>query len=122
MAWSGDRAGPFIEFYRASVPEGQSHWHYNADVEVRLPTPTKAVLIRYTGDPGVNNLRIYAHCLADVPTRRSPVVITHAWREGSLPKTKSVRLGGPGRYEITTVAEPVDESVELAVPSRPLQQ
>jgi hypothetical protein len=122
MAWSGDRAGPFVEFYRASVPAGQSHWHYNADVEVRLPTPVKTVFIRYTGDPGVNNLRIYAHCLADAPTRRSPVVITHAWREGSRLKTKSIRLGGPGPYEITTEAEPIDEYVELAVPSRPLQE
>jgi hypothetical protein len=122
MAWSGDRDGPFVEFYRADVPAGQSHWHYNADVEVRLPTPTKTVFIRYTGDPGVNNLRIYAHCLADAPTRRSPVVITHAWREGSRLKAKSVRLEEPGPYEITTEAEPVDEYVELAVPSRPLQE
>jgi hypothetical protein len=120
MAWSTDRAGPFLEFYRASVPAGQSHWHYNADVEVKLPAPTGAVFIRYTGDPGVNNLRIYAHCVADAPTRRSPVMITHAWREGSLRKTRTVHLDGPGSYEITTDADPVDESVELAVPSRRL--
>src|SRR5262249_15969116 len=120
MAWSGDRAGPFIEFYRASVPADQSHWHYNADVEVRLPTPTRTVFLRYTEDPGVNNLRIYAHCLADAPARRSPVDSTHAWREGSLLKTNTVHLEGPGPYEITAGADPVDESVELAVPCRPL--
>jgi hypothetical protein len=122
MAWSTDRAGPFVEFYRASVPAGQSHWHYNADVEVKLPVPTETVFIRYTGDPGVNNLRIYAHCLADAPARRPPVSITHAWREGSLRKSRTVHLEGPGPYEITTEADPVDEYVELAVPSRPLPQ
>ena len=88
---------------------------------MKLPVPTETVFIRYTGDPGVNNLRIYAHCLADAPARRSPVTITHAWREGSLRKTRTVHLDGPGPYEVTTEADPVDESVELAVPSRPLQ-
>jgi hypothetical protein len=118
MAWSTDRAGAYTEFYRAAVPAGQSHWHYNADVEVKLPAPAKTVFIRYTGDPGVNNLRIYAHCLADAPRPRSPVVITHAWREGSQLKTKTVRLEQPGPYEITAEDDPVDEYIEMTVPSR----
>jgi hypothetical protein len=117
MAWSTDLAGPYKEFYRAEVPAGQSHWHYNADVEVKLPVPAKSVYVRYMGNPGVNNLRIFAHCLADSPHKRSPVVITHAWREGGDLKTKTVRLDRPGPYEITAAAEPVDESVELAIPS-----
>jgi hypothetical protein len=119
MAWSMDREGPFTEFYRADVPAGQSHWHYNADVEVKLSAPAKTVFLRYTGDPGVNNLRIYAHCLADTPRRRSPVEITHAWREGTQRKTKTVRLEEPGSYEITAGDDPVDEYVELKIPSRP---
>ena len=117
MAWASDLAGPFTEFYRADVPAGQSHWHYNADVEVRLSKPAKTVFLRYTGDPGVNNLRIYAHCLPDAPFRRSPVAITHAWREAGELKTKTGRLAEPGTYEITVAADPVDEYVELSVPS-----
>ena len=117
MAWAADRAGPFTEFYRADVPAGQSHWQYNADVEVKLPKPAKTVFIRYTGNPGVNNLRIYAHCLADQPAKRSPIAITHAWREGSELKTKTVRLEQAGPYEITAGDDPTDEYVELAVAS-----
>jgi hypothetical protein len=117
MAWSTDVAGPFHEFYNAEVPAGQSHWHYNADVEMKLPTPAKTVFVRYTGDPGVNNLRIFAHCLRDAPVSRSPVTITHAWHENGTLKSKTVRLAEPGPYEVTADVDPVDEFVELAIPS-----
>jgi len=117
VAWSTDLAGPFHEFYRADVPAGQSHWHYNADVEVKLPTPTKTVFIRYTGQPAVNNLRIFAHCLSDSPPWRSPVTITHAWREGAELKRQTVRLDRPSPYEVTTEGEPQDEFVEISIPS-----
>jgi hypothetical protein len=117
MAWSTHLAGPFHEFYKADVPAGQSHWHYNADVEIKLPRPAKTLVIRYTGDPGVNNLRIYAHCLADEPSKRSPMTITHAWREAGVLKSKTVRLEQPGSYEIAAADDPVDEYLELAIPS-----
>jgi hypothetical protein len=118
MAWAIDPDGPFTDFYQANVPAGQSHWHYNADVEVKLPMPAKSVFIRYTGDPGVNNLRIYAHCLPDHPPRRSPVMITHAWYEGSENKTKTILVDRPGTYEINVENDPEDESIELAIPSQ----
>ncbi len=51
MAWATDEPGDFTEFYRADVPAGQSHWHYNADVEVKLDAPAKTVFIRYAGVP-----------------------------------------------------------------------
>jgi hypothetical protein len=47
------------------------------------------------------------------------VTITHAWREESVLKTKTVRLTQPGPYEITAEGDPVDEFVELAVASSP---
>jgi hypothetical protein len=117
MAWSTDPMGEYTEFYRASIPAGQSHWHYNADVEVKLPVPAKTIFVRYTGNPGVNNLRIYAHCVADAPAQHSPVDITHAWREGSLRKTRTVHLERPGPYEILAADDPMDEYVELSIPS-----
>ena len=116
MARSAQESGGFREFYRADVPAGQSHWHYNADVEVKLDTPLKTVFIRYTGDPGVNNLRIFAHCVEDTPSSRSPVRITHAWRERGELKTRTVTLQKPGPYEVTAESDPVDEYVELSVP------
>ncbi|MGD0088821.1 MAG: hypothetical protein ABSE73_02770 [Planctomycetota bacterium] len=107
----------FKDFYKAEIPAGQNHWHYNADVEVRLERPTKTVFVRYTGDPGVNNLRLYAHCVDDHPSASRPVAITHAWTENGVPKTKQVILEKPGAYEVVAEAEPTDEYLEIAVPS-----
>src|SRR5262245_16686939 len=104
--------------YKADVPAGQGHWHYNADRELKLDAPARVVFLRYIGDPGVNHLRIYAHCSDDKPPRGSGVVITHTWKENGAAKSKQVCLDGPGAYEITTVNEPIDGSVEIAVPSR----
>ncbi|HVE40506.1 MAG TPA: hypothetical protein VNM14_11490 [Planctomycetota bacterium] len=117
MEWAADAPSGFKEFYRAEVPAGQNHWHYNADVEVKLDAPAKTVFLRYVGDPGVNNLRIFAHCVEDAPPHSSPVRITHAWKEKGQLKTKAVTLEKPGPYEVTTEDEPADEYVELAVPT-----
>jgi hypothetical protein len=40
------------------------------------------------------------------------------WRENGVRKTRTVRRDGPGEYDVTTDVEPVDESIETAVPSR----
>ena len=119
MAWAADEPRDFKEFYRAEVPAGQSHWHYNADVEVKLDRPAKDVYLRYVGDPGVNNLRIFAHCVEDAPRKSSPVRITHAWKEKGALKTTTVTLDRPGPYEVTPEDEPVDEYVEISVPGGP---
>jgi hypothetical protein len=87
------------------------------DREVRLAEPARVVYLRYVGDPGVNNLRIYAHCLDDRPRPSPVVVITHTWTETGVRKTKTVTLTKPGSYEVITEDDPVDESVEIAVPS-----
>jgi hypothetical protein len=99
------------------VPTGNNHWHFNADAEVKLDAPTKTVYVRYVGDPGVNNLRIYAHCIKDEPSASAFVTITHAWRERGQRKTKTVTLDKPGRYEIIADDDPVDEFIEFSVPS-----
>jgi hypothetical protein len=117
MAWAANEPSGFKEFYRAEVPAGQSHWHYNADVEVRLDAPARTVFLRYVGDPGVNNLRIYAHCVEDAPRAGGPVTIRHAWTEKGRPKTASVTLERPGPYEVVAEDDPVDDWIELAVPS-----
>lgn len=119
MAYGVEKGGPFQEFYRAEIPAGQSHWHTNADVEVKLEAPAREVLVKYVGEPGVNNLRLYAHCVDDAPAASGPVSITHAWREGGELRKKTVTLEKPGPYEVVVEGEPVDEYIELSVPSRP---
>jgi hypothetical protein len=113
------RAQGFPDDLPRRVPTDQSHWHYNADREIKLDQPAKVVYLRYEGDPGVNSLRIYAHCLDDRPVRTNPITITHTWTENGVPKTHKVTLAKPGFYEITTDADPVDESIELACPVPP---
>src|SRR5262249_57529707 len=79
----------FRPLYRAEVPADQDHWHYNVDREVRLDRPARTVFVRYSGDPGVNNLCIYAHCLDDRPRAPAVVRVTHTCVEDphSLPPT-----------------------------------
>ena len=106
-----------MSVYRADVPADQGHWHYNADREVKLDVPARTVYVEYVGDPGVNNIRIYAHSVADNPRPATPVTITHTWTENRSIRSRTVTMPKPGPYEIETGAEPVDQSVEIAVRS-----
>lgn len=118
MAYAVDEPKGFKRFYKAKVPAGQAHWHYNADVEVKLDKPAGTVYIEYVGNPGVNNLRIYAHCVEDRPRPATPMVITHKWTEAGAAKSKTVTMDKDvGSYEIVAEADPIDVSVELSVPS-----
>jgi hypothetical protein len=117
IAYALEEAKDFRPLYRAAVPSDQSHWHYNVDREVRLDRPAKIVYLRYEGDPGVNNLQIYAHCLDERPRRRGHVTITHAWAENGTAKTQTVTLDQPGSYEVIAPTEPANEYVQIAVPN-----
>jgi hypothetical protein len=75
------------------------------------------VYVRYVGDPGVNNLRIYAHCVEDKASAATPVVIKQVWTEKGERHSDVQRLTKPGSYEIICDTEPVNESIELSVPS-----
>jgi hypothetical protein len=118
IAYAVDEPKDFRESYRADVPTDQSHWHYNVDREVKLDRPARVVFVRYLGDPAVNNIRLYAHCLDEPPRASAPVLITHRWLENAAQRTKQVRLSAPAQYEIVAEADPVDESIEIAVPRR----
>jgi hypothetical protein len=117
MAYAVEQPKDFQTFYQAHVPADQEHWHYNADREVKLPTPARIVYLRYVGDPGVNNLRIYAHCVEDKTPAATPVVIKHVWTEKGMRHSDVQRLTKPGSYEIVCDGKPVNESIELSVPS-----
>lgn len=119
IAYAVSEAGGLREIYRAEVPADQSHWHYNVDREVKLDEPTRTVWFRYTGDPAVNILRLFAHCVEDRHRAQAPVVLTHEWSESGVRKTKQVKLDCPGEHTIEANAAPVDESIAMAVPSIP---
>jgi hypothetical protein len=117
IAYAVNEPTDFREIYRANIPTYCNHWHYNADEEVELEEPARALYVRYVGDPALNNIRIYAHCLEDKPRVSGPVAITHVWTEGGVPNRSRVTLDGPGEYEIVAGGDPVDRSIEIAVPS-----
>jgi hypothetical protein len=117
MAFAVGRPADFQEFYRAEIPDDVQHWHYNAAREIRLDKPAETVYLRYTGDPAVNAIRIYAHCLETRPRPNTPVLITHTWLEDGRQKTFSTKLDGQGQYTIEIGEEPENESIEIAIPS-----
>jgi hypothetical protein len=118
IAYAVDQPKDFRTLYQAALPADQDHWHYQVDREVKLARPARVVYLRYVGDPAVNNLRIYAHCLDDRPRHGSRVVITHSWKEKGVLRSRKVAMRGRGSYEVTTAAEPENESIELAVASK----
>lgn len=117
MAFAVGRPAGFREIYRAKVPADVEHWHYNASREVRLQEPAETVYVRYTGDPAVNAIRIYAHCLENDPQRGGPVHVHHSWLEEGRQKEFSTVLEQPGPYTIDVAGELENESVEISIPS-----
>jgi hypothetical protein len=117
MEYALETPREFTEFYRADVPAGQGHWHYNADCVMKLESAARKVYVRYTGDPGLNNVRIYAHSLDDRTAEPSPLRITHAWSENGIQKTQRVTLKATGAYDVVTQDDPENVSIELSVPS-----
>ena len=76
------------------------------------------MFLEYVGDPAVNNLRIYAHCVDTSPRPATPVVITHTWTEAGAERTKTARITtDKGAYEIVAQRDPEDVSIEISVPS-----
>jgi len=117
ISYAANAPTDFRELYRSEMPTDMGHWHYNAAREMRLDEPAAGLFVRYDGDPAFNNFKIYAHCVDQSPRPSRPVVITHVWTEGGVEKMNRVELDGPGEYEIVAEEEPVDRSIEIAVPS-----
>lgn len=117
IAYAQDKLEEFRDVFRAEVPTDTEHWHSNADREVKLERPARTVYVRYHGEPALNNFRLYAHCVDDVPRTGSPVTITHVWKERGERRARTVEMKRPGSYEIVAESDPVDESIEMSVPS-----
>ncbi|MBI2946234.1 MAG: hypothetical protein HYY23_01205 [Verrucomicrobia bacterium] len=117
MAYAAEASEQFEQIYRSEIPADQDHWHFNVDREVKLQKPAGSVLVRYVGDPGLNNLRIYAHCLEDRANAATSVTATHVWIENGLRKSKTVTCDPGAAYVIETESDPVDESISLAISS-----
>jgi hypothetical protein len=117
MAYAVGSPKDFQEIFRAEMPDDVEHWHNNVTREVRLDEPAEQIYLRLHGDPALNNFRVYAHCLDDAPRAEQPVRVTHAWREGDRQQSQTVTVRSGESYEIEVLGDPVNESIEIAVPS-----
>ena len=112
-------AGPFRTVYDAAgkVPDWNQHWHYAMDSDVVLPEPARAVWVRYTGNPSVNAIRIYAHTRDTRPVNSGMVRVTHDYNIGDERILKSVEVpAGGGSYTIDCAGEPANNALTLEAP------
>lgn len=99
-------------------PTPQSHWHYNVDREIKLKQPADAVYVSYDANPALNSYRLIAHCQDETPSNPTPLKVTHAWTEDGQPREYSQTIDATSeRYQVTAGQNPVNVSIELAVPS-----
>jgi hypothetical protein len=117
IAYAVDHPENFQTVYVAAVPPYTQHWHYHADREVRLDQPVRVAFVRFTGDPAVNNIRIFAHCLESCDRTTNRVEVTHGWREKGQCRQARFPVTVPGEYEMTVTEDRQEEWIRLAVPS-----
>jgi len=114
--------GPFRTLYDAAgtIPDWNQHWHYAMDTEAVLDEPARAVYVRYTGDPGLNAIRIYAHCRDPRPANTGIVRVTHDYSIGDERIRKSVEVpAGGGSYTIDCPEAPANHALKLEIPHAP---
>jgi hypothetical protein len=111
--------GPFRTIYdgTGTVPDWNQHWHYSMDTDVILPEPVRKVWVRYTGDPSLNAVRIYAHCRDPRPVNTGVVQVTHDYSIGNerILKTVEVPAGG-GSYTVDCPKAPTNHALKLETP------
>ncbi|MEW6750452.1 MAG: hypothetical protein AB1505_05675 [Candidatus Latescibacterota bacterium] len=107
--------GPWMPVCQPRVPEWADHWHYGMDGDVVLPRPAETVYLKYVGDPGLNQVWIYAHCLEGAP--QSPVRVTHGYEVAGQSREDAFVFTEAADYEIHCPAEPANHFLRFAVDS-----
>jgi hypothetical protein len=98
-------------------PTWNQHWYYNMETDLVLDRPAASVWLRLEPATAANGLRVYAHCAAEKPEQKGPVVLTHAFRIDGKLRKRSFRFSSPTEYEISCDGEPENVYVQMAVPS-----
>jgi len=117
IAYAVGQPRDFKEIYRSVVPTWVSHWRYNWDTDIRLPSPADAVYVRFHGDPGLNTMRACLHLLPKDPPSTG-VRITHEYRIDGQLRSRTVDLAEPDAYTVSCDGDPENVSVTIAVPSK----
>lgn len=107
--------GPWTRLDAPDVPDWVRHWHYGIDGDIVLDDPAETVYLKYTGDPGLNQIWVYAHCEPLSANRVTPVHITHGFTiDGEITEV-SHTFAEPTEYTITCPSQPENCFLRLSV-------
>ena len=108
--------GPWTEICRPDAPEWVEHWHYGMDGDAIFPEPVDTVFLKYVGDPGLNQVWVYAHCLE--PASPSSLHVTHGYELAGEMHEDSFSFVDAADYEIDCSSEPTNHFIQFSVPSQ----
>jgi len=114
--------GPWRPVATSKVPDWVLSWHYGLDQDVVLDEPADTVFVRYVGDPAVNQIWIYAHCLPEEVPESARVRLTHGYEIGGQYLEKSFSFEGPGEYVVDCQSTPENRLIRFECPSVPAQE
>ncbi|MBW7997882.1 MAG: hypothetical protein FVQ81_15195 [Candidatus Glassbacteria bacterium] len=108
--------GPWKSVAKSKVPQWVAHWHYGMDEDVVLASAAEKIWLKYVGNPGVNQIWVYAHCLPNKGAAQN-AELTHGYRIGGELLEKKFTFDGPGEYTVNCPEEPENVYLDLYNPS-----
>ena len=111
--------GPWNLAVKAKVPDWAAHWHYGMDEDVVLPNAVAAVWLKYAGDPGVNQIWVYAHCLPRALPDAATLRVTQAYTINGEPVERTFEFTGKQEYDIDCPGAVENSFIRFALPSQP---
>ncbi|HUU29810.1 MAG TPA: hypothetical protein VM123_18565 [archaeon] len=109
--------GPWKEAARSKVPTWALSWHYGMDQDVVLDDPAETVFLKYIGDPAVNQIWVYAHCLGRTRSETPAVRVTHGFEvDGKYSEARNI--GQEGKENVIVCdSEPENLFIRFELPS-----
>lgn len=122
ILYSLDPAAGWQVVHEETPPDWNQHWYYNAEADLVLAEPAARVWVRLEPATAANALRVYGHCQPEGARQGGPVIVTHRYRERGELVERSFTFTAPQEYRILCEGEPENDSVTMAVPSRPVSR
>ena len=107
--------GPWEEICHGEVPAWVEFWHAGMDGDAVLDEAVEAVYLKYVGDPGLNQIWIYAHCLE--PAAPSPIKVTHGYELDGERTEEMFVFEEDSDYAIDCPSEPTNRYLRFGVDS-----
>jgi hypothetical protein len=114
--------GPWQKAVQARVPDWVVHWHYSMDKDVVLDAPAETVYLKYVGDPAVNQIWVYAHCLGRTVSKDSQVRVTHSYIDNGTLREPNFLFDKDTSYSIECLAGPDNRYIRFELPSQPVEK